>query len=173
MIICDCGHGINGHGTLGCIDTYIAKWKACGCKLAPEVVEARYWARRLLVERDNWKDAWEYMTGHYNNCARDYAELESGYNAKKVESENYFAAWRDAIQLSVDLAKERDDYRERLGYRNGEWLKLKAERDELRRQLNHVEELLDDWFDESGEYLSPIAIREQITHIKTEYAKVC
>ena len=49
---------------------------------------------------------------------------------------------------------------------------LRKQLDVANKQLRYTEELLDDWFDESGEYLSPTAIRDQITYIKSEIEKI-
>ena len=48
-IICECGHGIEEHGLLGCIDPKVARWNDCNCKLPKEAVEARYWARVMVA----------------------------------------------------------------------------------------------------------------------------
>lgn len=47
-IVCECGHGIEEH---------YADWDAncchsCACLLSNNAVEARYWARRMMTERD-------------------------------------------------------------------------------------------------------------------------
>jgi hypothetical protein len=54
-IICECGHRIEEHGLLGCIDAKLARWNDCNCKLPKEAVQARYWAIRMAKERDKLK----------------------------------------------------------------------------------------------------------------------
>jgi len=61
MIICDCGHGMEDHDNtlyLGCMH--------CGCDHSKETIEARYWARRMMKERDeinSWNDHHFYLWG--------------------------------------------------------------------------------------------------------------
>ena len=61
MIVCECGHGIEKHN-------YKCRAKAdnrvypaqCSCGLSHDAVEARYWARRMMAERNEiiakWND---------------------------------------------------------------------------------------------------------------------
>lgn len=57
MIICECGHGIDEHNGLGCwhiVDVISRKY--CTCRIRRDTVEARYWARRMMKERDTLQD---------------------------------------------------------------------------------------------------------------------
>ena len=60
MIICECGHGMNEHYCDGAGCMYVMS--GCGCELTPGIIEARYWARRMMAEREcvaaNGRDLW-------------------------------------------------------------------------------------------------------------------
>jgi hypothetical protein len=67
MITCECGHKLDDHDV-----GYCNQWElndcACECSLNWDAVEARYWARRMMKERDDWKHAAE----SYETCAMVY-----------------------------------------------------------------------------------------------------
>jgi hypothetical protein len=53
-IVCECGHGIGEHAHIGCkhMKRDMAGKYKCECGASPNLVEARYWARKMMAERD-------------------------------------------------------------------------------------------------------------------------
>lgn len=59
-IICECGHKLERHNGSHCTQCVVegSKWETCTRNF--HTVEARYWAKRLLAERDEllaWKNS--------------------------------------------------------------------------------------------------------------------
>jgi hypothetical protein len=71
MIICDCKHDIKKHMDNGC---YAAKTEykrntmdeMCDCRLSKETVEARYWARKMMSERDELQLELDLLKTRFN-----------------------------------------------------------------------------------------------------------
>jgi hypothetical protein len=57
-IICECGHEAEWHG----LNNFCCYMDGCKCELARETVVARWWARRMMQERDALKHI-TYITG--------------------------------------------------------------------------------------------------------------
>ena len=73
----DCGHGIEIHSGFGCEYPPKSMWSNCDCTLSNDTVEARYWARRMMIERDVLQAVNELLMDANKTWHREYTELQS------------------------------------------------------------------------------------------------
>lgn len=142
-IICECGHGIEEHGLLGCIDPKVARWNDCNCKLPKEAVEARYWARVMLAR---------YIGGVM------WCEMLKIEHDGLVENNRVFQHRGDNLQTEVDRLKAvlYDEGVELRKTRN-HYIQACVQRDEIKHKLYKLEDSLSEKDDEDID-----EIREQL-----------
>jgi hypothetical protein len=93
MIICECGHGIFHHGREGCSYAIshthkLNELEFCGCELTTQAVEARYWARRMMKERDAWKNADIRLFDEMTVVVRDRDNLRNLLEEYRIYTRN-------------------------------------------------------------------------------------
>lgn len=79
-ILCNCGHSTYYHGNKGCI--------VCECLLSVSVIEARYWAIKMMKERDSQARIRKDLLDTYWSLAGEYilASREAKNNANFIAS---------------------------------------------------------------------------------------
>ena len=78
MIICeDCGHKMVLHSLIFCRCLADIGDNICPCRNSHDTVEARYWARRMMKERDVLQAVNELLMDANKTWHREYTELQS------------------------------------------------------------------------------------------------
>jgi hypothetical protein len=77
-IICECGHKAYEHNRFAGYNCHWKKFNVnCECHLSKETVEARYWARRMMKEKEVYKNAWSKLFWKYNDCLSERDTLRA------------------------------------------------------------------------------------------------
>jgi hypothetical protein len=114
MIICDCKHDIKKHMDNGC---YAAKTEykrntmdeMCDCRLSKETVEARYWARKMMRERDELQLELDFLKVRFNiqelatNLLQSQLEEEPSIEMWTIEE---FVKYKKQLEIAEEAIKK-------------------------------------------------------------------
>ena len=89
MITCECGHGIEEHSEFGCEYPPKSMWSNCDCTISKDTIEARYWARRMMKERDE--------------ALVEVKDIQHGFDLQH-RAALIILRHRDALQSRLDIA---------------------------------------------------------------------
>jgi hypothetical protein len=99
MIICECGHGIEEHDSHGCQvwlkHEYFYKTLPCQCTLSASLIEARYWARRMMKERDELQLELDLLKTRFNiqELAINNLGIQAGEQFERAQENDKNAAY--------------------------------------------------------------------------------